>query len=65
MQVNDDHDDFHRWLSYHGGEVRGRFGKPHVRLDIPCSMLVGNRCSVYDERPRLCRNYLCPGAEVD
>ena len=65
VQVNSDHDDFHRWLSYHGGEVRDRFGKPHVRFDVPCSMLADGRCSVYAERPGICRDYLCPSAAGD
>ena len=65
MQVNSDHDDFHRWLSYHGGEVKDRFGNPHVRFNIACTKLEGGRCSTYEDRPNICRDYLCPGADSE
>lgn len=42
--------DAQRWLDLHG--ERSEMG---IRLDCKCKALVDGRCSIYDDRPEVCR----------
>jgi Fe-S-cluster containining protein len=44
--------DARRWLEYHGELQGGMFV-----LDTPCRMLEDGDCSVYDQRPEVCRRF--------
>lgn len=37
------------------GEVNGY----EFKLDTPCFYNTGKSCSIYDSRPRMCKDYLC------
>ncbi len=58
----DDYDDFEdiRWYLCHDGvsvhiEEDGDW---YIQIDNPCNKLdEGNRCTIYEDRPLLCRNY--------
>jgi len=50
------------WLRWHGATITLHEGKPHVRFEIPCQKLVKGKCTVYEERPPLCKAYLCDRA---
>lgn len=34
-------------------------GSGKLRFALPCPRLIGNRCGVYERRPRACRTYQC------
>ena len=54
-----DHADTNRWVTLHGVAVGEK-----VALDCRCSALTGGgECSIYDDRPELCRTYLAGGKE--
>ena len=44
--------DFYLWLKYHGTAVESG-----IRFDCQCKMLVDGRCSIYEDRPKICRDY--------
>lgn len=53
-----DDDDLDRWLSFHGTVLPN--GSLH--LNCPCKHLSsGGRCSIYETRPALCREYKVDG----
>jgi hypothetical protein len=45
------------WFGYHGGKIVD--GK--LRLDIPCDKLVDSKCSIYEQRPQACKDFV-PGS---
>jgi Fe-S-cluster containining protein len=52
-------EDEKRWIEYHGIEVlKNKFGS-FIKISLPCSKLKDNRCSIYKERPEICRWYDC------
>jgi Fe-S-cluster containining protein len=44
--------DDYRWLSFHGTQEPGG-----LRFDCACSKLKKGKCSIYDDRPELCKKY--------
>lgn len=46
---------------------RAKRVKPHnmrenpgnTTIDFTCPFLIGNKCSIYDDRPLICRSYIC------
>ncbi len=42
---------------------RGLDERQRRRTGTPCALLVDNRCSVYDDRPLMCRAMMAPAAE--
>ena len=48
-------EDIKRWIELHNLEVNGEY----VKFNIPCSKLIDNKCSIYEERPNVCRDYIC------
>jgi Fe-S-cluster containining protein len=44
--------DASRWLSLHGKDE-----STHIRFEIQCKALKDNRCSIYSERPGVCKSY--------
>lgn len=50
LRANDP--DTQRWLTYHGTGVRNG-----LRLECACSKLKDGRCSIYADRPQVCRTY--------
>ena len=45
-------EDVNRWLSLHGVQ-NGNL----IRLPCKCLMLMDGKCSIYEERPQICRDY--------
>ena len=37
-------------------------GPPLLLIDFCCEFLVGGRCSIYDQRPGICRRFACRDA---
>ena len=48
-------EDIKRWIELHGLCVEGDY----VRVDVPCSKLLNSKCSIYETRPNVCRDYEC------
>ena len=51
--------DHEYWVRLHGVEVREFQGKTWAYLPIPCQKLKEGHCSVYQERPEMCKRYYC------
>ena len=52
--------DWHRWVNLHEKARIIREGKDwYLRLELKCSKLKNNRCSIYNNRPKLCKEYNC------
>lgn len=54
-------DDHKRWLELHKGIHV--IGWDTLKIDIPCSALKDNRCTIYEDRPKICRWYDCDSYE--
>ena len=54
-------EDFLRWLSLHGIATERLKSGLYARFDVPCKMLDGEKCSIYEQRPVMCRAAGCRG----
>jgi Fe-S-cluster containining protein len=54
--------DARRWLSFHG-KPGVRIGVETVILDCECQHLVMGKCSIYNDRPEVCREMKVGGPE--
>ena len=52
-------DDEKRWLEYHGIEVIKNDIGTFIKINNKCSKLKDGKCSIYEERPNVCRKYNC------
>jgi len=59
--VNSDHQE---WVELHGVEVKEFKNKSYAFFPIPCTKLENGRCTIYKDRPQMCRDYECNG-ELD
>ena len=52
-------DDVKKWLEYHG--IKTEFKNPltYIRIPLKCSKLKDGKCSIYENRPQVCRDYNC------
>lgn len=52
------------WLELHGVPVIAHDGGYSVQVDLPCRWYdeAAQRCTHYDERPPICRAFLCEKA---
>lgn len=48
--------DIKRWIELHGFSVDKN---NYVWIPQPCTKLVDGKCSIYEVRPKVCRNYIC------
>lgn len=48
-----------RWAEYHNLEILEKDNIQYVKINNPCSKLKGNLCSIYKDRPEVCKMYLC------
>ena len=48
-----DSDDVNRWLELHASDKEGEA----LRFDTSCNMLCDGKCSIYKERPQMCKDY--------
>ena len=56
--------DTRRWIELHKGlSVVLIKGLGFIKVEIPCSKLINNKCSIYEDRPDNCRNYECKDNE--
>lgn len=47
------------WLRLHGKDI----GQGKIELATPCSKLCGGKCSVWENRPEVCRVYEVGGVD--
>ena len=47
------------FIKLHGFEVEERGDMLRVLVNIPCQMLKGGKCTIYENRPELCRQHKC------
>ncbi len=47
------------WIQLHGFEVEDQGDKYKIKKQSICSKLVENKCSIYETRPEMCRNFNC------
>ncbi len=52
LDLRSENADVQRWLDLHGQRVVGG-----LNLACACSALREGRCTIYDDRPRVCRDY--------
>jgi len=52
-------DDHVRWAKLHGIKVIKRFGRFWATFKVSCQKLKDNRCSIYDSRPEMCKEFKC------
>ena len=52
-------EDVEKWLSYHNVPIVKRDPIPYIELDIKCSKLINNKCSIYKDRPENCKIFNC------
>jgi Fe-S-cluster containining protein len=50
-----------KWVRYHGIEVREHNNYEYAILPIRCKRLKRNKCTVYEDRPQMCRDFTCDG----
>jgi len=48
-------EDIKRWIELHDIEVKGN----KARIKNKCSKLKDGRCSIYEDRPNNCREFIC------
>ena len=54
-----------RWAKLHGLEVIDRLGVQYAVVPIKCKMLENNKCTIYDDRPQICKDYICTDWEQE
>jgi hypothetical protein len=54
-----------RWIELHGIKLVERNGALWAYIPTPCSALEDGRCSVYENRPKVCRDWPNSQADVD
>ena len=59
LPVVSDKDGYYAWLAMHDVEIVFSHGLLCARIEQPCSRLVDGKCSIYDRRPQMCRDYKC------
>lgn len=53
-------EDHKRWAELHKGvSIIKRDGISFMRVDTECSKLVDGKCSIYKDRPNVCKEYFC------
>jgi len=53
-------DDEREWINGHElCEIVEKDGRLHLRIETKCKYLKNNKCSRYDNRPKICREYDC------
>ena len=62
IALEEDHHEYYRWIEQHGFTVERWLGKSFLRIPGACKHLEGGRCSIYAERPEMCREAYCEGA---
>lgn len=48
-----------RWIKYHNLSIKKINNELHIDIPIKCSKLIDNRCSIYEKRPDVCKEYDC------
>jgi len=52
--------DYFRWIDLHEKakivKIKGLY---YLRLELKCTKLKNNKCSIYKNRPQLCRDFSC------
>lgn len=52
------------WLALHGLPTFVENGVHKLIINSPCEWYTGEGCSNYEERPPICRDYLCEKAST-
>jgi Fe-S-cluster containining protein len=48
-----------RWIEYHGLKVIENEMGAFIKINNKCSQLKDGKCSIYEDRPDVCRKYDC------
>lgn len=48
-------EDMKRWIELHGIETESKA----IKLKVSCLKLKDGKCSIYEDRPDICREYIC------
>ena len=51
--------DHEYWVRLHGVKVVDVGNKRYAQFPIKCEKLKGNLCSIYKDRPEMCRRFIC------
>jgi len=57
-------DDHKKWCELHGLNVVRRSGSDWVHFKIPCGKLRKNKCTIYEDRPEICKIWKCDEYET-
>lgn len=52
-------DDVKRWIEFHGISVVRIKDQDYLKINNPCENLKDDKCSIYEDRPDVCRVYDC------
>lgn len=58
-------EDVRRWIELHGIRLKEMNGGLFAYIPMPCSALKDGRCSIYEERPDVCRSWPTSQADID
>lgn len=57
MKVKNITQDERDYFTHHGCEIKDQGNLAHVLMPTPCMKLAGTNCTVYEDRPQICRKY--------
>lgn len=57
--------DVRRWIELHGIKLVEKDGGLFAHIPSPCSKLKDGMCSIYEDRPDVCRSWPSSQAEID
>ena len=47
------------WVKLHGFVVEDRGNEWRIMIKAQCSAKIDNKCSIYETRPEICKNFRC------
>jgi Fe-S-cluster containining protein len=57
MKVKNITQDERNYFLFHGCEIKDQGSLAHVLMPTPCMKLAGTNCTIYEDRPQICRKY--------
>jgi Fe-S-cluster containining protein len=53
------------WLELHNLKVKEDGNDIRVTIKLSCSKQIDNKCSIYESRPEICKNFRCEKNVLD
>lgn len=53
------------WLLLHGFDITDDGKDIRVKFKVECSKQINNKCSIYESRPEICKNFVCVNNIMD